>query len=203
MPLAEPVDLSAFKSEYPAPPKLHWLWLVLLFEMPSIAISIIVAHHRLTSHSIAPLPAWENILMFLLSYLWLAVQLIWLGRVFPKSRIWVIYALYCVARYAQTALQRHHPPQHASRILQTANDVHLMLVHFLLALISGVIIALFFYANYRFGKAIQEHYNEAEPVGLVMSGPMSVIFGSLYRQYWFRKIAMLKEQAATPAPRSA
>jgi len=78
-----------------------------------------------------------------------------------------------------------------------------MLVQFLLALISEVIIALFFYANYRFGKAIQKHYTESEPIGLVMSGPMSIIFGSLYRQYWFRKIALLKEQSATQAPRSA
>ena len=51
--------------------------------------------------------------------------------------------------------------------------------------------------NFAIRSAMVEYYNTVEPVGLTLSGFMSLFFGSVYYQYHFSRIANEKKQALT------
>ncbi len=53
-------------------------------------------------------------------------------------------------------------------------------------------IVLYILGCFRLREAMEEHYSEAEPIGLALNGWMTFVFGATYLQYHFCRIARLK-----------
>lgn len=48
--------------------------------------------------------------------------------------------------------------------------------------------------NFNLRNSIEEHYNNAEPIGLSLNGVMTFFFGVLYFQYHFTRINEMKQR---------
>jgi hypothetical protein len=182
--IKEPVDLSAFKPEYPAPPRLNWVWLLLAQVFVSTFMMVALWHsHRQTS----ALVVLCAIVSFAISNGWLLIQILWFHSVNRNSVAFRLY-LICIVLNAISQIMGLVHPQHGM----------------IFNLILLAICVFFIYTNFVFRRELQKHYNEIEPIGLRLTGAMTFFFALFYFQYHFRKIALLKDEAAAmPAPPTA
>lgn len=123
---------------------------------------------------------WGLVLLFgvlscgIFSIVWDIVQASWLKKVEPYSKAFSIYVtaaalLVCVffAGYFSGLAYLPHP---VTRLLQLAYYVTLI----------G--------ARFSFKASMENHYNQAEPMGLSLSGIMTFFFGGIYFQYHMNDI---------------
>ena len=64
-----------------------------------------------------------------------------------------------------------------------------------LILAGGICMVL---ANFKIAAAMEEYYNNVEPIGLSMSGVMIFFFGIIYIQYYVNHIARMKKSGELP-----
>jgi hypothetical protein len=181
-------DTSALKAEYPAPPRLHWLWLVLVINVPSLAL--MVCNDRLhRAHGIGamlpPATIWISIITLIVSVGWQVVQVQWFRKVFPSSRAYPLILVFC-------ALQCGFFAVNTFEIRHGASGRHALLG----IVFSLVSLGMYLWANFTFRDELEQHYSEVEPIKLDLSGVMTFLFSMYYFQYNFRKIALLKDAAA-------
>jgi len=136
---------------------------------------------------IGPLQLGLTILTFIIGNGWLLVQILWFRSVNRESVAFWLY-LFIILFYAATEVVNIVHPKHGAL--------------YNIITISGC--AFYIYSSFVFRRELEKHYNEAEPIGLKLTGVMTFFFNSYYFQYYFRKIALLKDEAAAiPAPPTA
>ncbi len=123
---------------------------------------------------------WALVLLFgiiscgLFTAAWDIVQAVWMRQVAPQSRALYYYLIYAadivlIAILSYIAAQ-HHVKNPMISLLQLAAYVLVLIGRFSLR------------------SSLEKHFNEAEPMGLLLSGVMTFFFGAIYFQYHFNDI---------------
>jgi len=127
---------------------------------------------------------WGLVLLFgiitcgLFTTAWDIVQAVWLRQIAPQSKALYYYVGYVANLVLIVVLSAMASYQHVSnplvRILQLAGFV----VH-----VTG---------RFSMKNSLERHYNAEEPMGLLLSGIMTFLFGGIYFQYHFNDIVKRK-----------
>jgi hypothetical protein len=127
---------------------------------------------------------WGLVLLFgiiscgLFTTAWDIVQAVWMRQVAPQSKAIFYYIVYAanlvLIALLSAAASSQHVPNHAVQILNLAGIVVLIVGRFSLK------------------NSLEQHYNTAEPMGLLLSGVMTFFFGAVYFQYHFNDIVRRK-----------
>ena len=123
---------------------------------------------------------WGLVLLFVVlscgifSIVWEIVQASWLKKVDPLSKAFAIYLvaaglLVCVF-FASFFSTLAHTTNGLTGLLQIA--------YYVTAIV----------ARFSFKASMEKHFNEAEPMGLSLSGVMTFFFGGIYFQYQMNDI---------------
>jgi hypothetical protein len=162
-----PRGLSA---EFPAPPRVHWLVLLLAL----IAVGILVA-------IFVPRPS-QSLAESLVDSVWPVYFCVWLRELSPDSNSFFWCDAFVVVQLANAAMAM---ARHTSDTTQALTG--------LLGLASAVLgIATIFIIR----KELLRHYNEREPYGLYLGGVMTFFFSFLYFQSQLYPIAVAKNETA-------
>jgi GYF domain 2 len=127
---------------------------------------------------------WALVLLFgviscgLFISVWDLVQAAWMNKVTPQSKAIYYYAiamgllmtLFTLSFLA--GLNHTHNP--LASLVQLANLVMILI------------------GRYSLKSSLEEHYNSAEPMGLLLSGVMTFFFGCIYFQYHLNDIVRRK-----------
>ena len=180
--LKEPVDLSAFKPEYPAPPRMQWFVMFVLSWIAGIWQVLM----RLTLGATV-IGTWLPMLAVVVSSAFLLMQILWFRKVNPNSLAFLLYLVWIVFHFVLTAVQIIQPgPVIADVVASVA---------------SGI---LYISTNFVFRRELQRHYNKVEPIGLELNAVATFFFARYYFQAHFARIAELKDEAAAiPAQQTA
>jgi hypothetical protein len=161
---------SGFDPAYPAPPRVHWSVLLLSW----IAISVLL-------QMCAPAP-YQGLLQSLPADAWAFYLCLWIRKLDPNSRSAFWCDAYVVIELAYAAL--------STRQSNSAALEFLFVVLGFASVILGIATIFLIRAD------LQKHYNEKEPVGLVLQPVMTFFFSFLYFQFHLYTIAKQKQQAA-------
>jgi hypothetical protein len=167
--IAESNSPRGLGAEFPAPPRVHWLVLLLT--------PIIVA---IMSGIFAP-ERYRQIIQGAVDNLWPIYICLWVRKLNPDSNSLFWCDLYVVVEltYAATYLKKY-----PSTLMEV--------VALTLALASGILgIATVFIIR----SELLKHYNEREPYGLELDGTMTFFFSFLYFQAKLYPIAKAKHEA--------
>lgn len=156
--------------EYPPPPRVHWLVLLLAWSAASYLIKFF-----------APQP-YQPLLNSLIPDAWAFYLCLWIRQLNPESRsaFWCDVYLIVELAFASLTIQQHPSP--TIDILITV-----------LGLASGI---LGIATIYLIRADLLKHYNEREPIGLHLDGFMTLFFSFLYFQSQLYPIAQLKKRQA-------
>jgi len=156
------------RKVYPPPPNVHW---EVLFGAQFVVVILVVI--------LAPKAYW-NFLSNLAFDAWVIYLCLWIRRLNPAfmSIFWCI---------AYVALQLSFTVPGAP--LPLSGGITIFAAS--LALLS---FALWIITIYVIRAELHYHYNQCEPVGLYLSGVMTLFFSFLYFQYHLYKIAQLRER---------
>jgi hypothetical protein len=123
---------------------------------------------------------WGLVLLFVVlscgifSIVWEIVQASWLKKVDPFSKAFSIYmgaaALLVGVFFASFFSTLAHTPTAFTGLLQIA--------YYVTAIV----------ARFSFKASMEKHFNQAEPMGLSLSGVMTFFFGGIYFQYHMNDI---------------
>lgn len=123
---------------------------------------------------------WGLVLLFVVlscgifSIIWEIVQAAWLKKVQPESKAFSYYIIAIVILvgvfFAGFFSSLAHTPTAFTQLLQLA--------YYVMAIV----------ARFSFKASMERHYNQAEPMGLRLSGVMTFFFGGLYFQYHMNDI---------------
>jgi hypothetical protein len=132
---------------------------------------------------------WALVLLFgvitcgLFISVWDLVQAVWMRKVSPRSNAIYYYAismviilLVFVVSFA-TGLHHAGEPRSSNPVLS------------LLQLADLVIVLI---GRFSLRSSLEEHYNSAEPMGLMLGGIMTFFFGAIYFQYHLNDIVRRK-----------
>jgi drug/metabolite transporter (DMT)-like permease len=146
-----------------------------------VAAPIPVAGPPMPDYPDPPNLHWGLVLLFgilscgVFSIVWDLILASWMKRVAPQSRAVFYYiaeaALMAFVFYSSFATAfTHTPPGVYTPLLNLAN--------FVITIV----------ARFSMRSSMEEHYNNAEPIGLALSGAMTFFFGGIYFQYHFNEI---------------
>ncbi len=184
MPSRSP-DLSSVSGQsYPAPPGLHWGWLIASLVGAGVLRMFLPYFQRsVVLHSAAYallVGIGLGLLLLALSSLlslWLLVEAAFVRRLCTGNRAVVYVAAGLACRWATAFLPPH----------TTALNV-LLLVLFVALCIAGLL---------SMRQALEAHYNGPEPYGLELNRVLLLLFSAIYLQYHFHAIALAKRAAAS------
>jgi hypothetical protein len=163
---------KAFETEprviYPPPPNVHWGTL--------LAAEIVIA---LLTVFIFPKPYW-NLVSTLVVDAWAIYLCLWLHKLDARFMS-VFWCAACVA--LQLAITFPYGSQPNSAGITIADGV--------LALTG---LCMWIVTIYLIRAELHIHYNIREPIGLYLSGAMTLFFSFLYFQYHLYKIAQLRDR---------
>jgi hypothetical protein len=162
------------RRTYPPPPRVHWA--VILIVQILVMIAAVGA---------APKAYWA-LIASLISNVWIIYLCVWIRRLNPAfmSLFWCI---------AFVALE----------LTFTVPGAPLTVTKDITILASGLgmlDLLLWIVTIYVLRAELHFQYNEREPVGLYLSGAMTLFFSYFYFQYHLRKIAQVKN-ARQKSPR--
>ncbi len=150
----------------------------------------------------APNLHWGLVLLFglltgtLFMFIWNLIVAAWLKRVQPNATSLFYYIGFGVLSLIQLAVT----------VPYTLHAVMAPGVHMAYNPVGGIVglIAWVVKLIARFGQraSLEEHFNNAEPVGLRLSGAMTFFFGGLYFQYHLNRINAMKQAARYGVPRA-
>jgi len=133
----------------------------------------------------APNLHWGLVILFtvlscgLFIYVWDIVQSVWLKKIEPQSKALFIYLgslvfVLLIFEESFRAAFTHIPSPFVG----------------LLQIMDFVVIVI---ARFNFKHWMEKHFNEAEPMGLMLSGVMTFFFGGIYFQYHINDIIRRKQ----------
>lgn len=176
----EPVDLSEFKPKYPAPPRMRWFVMLAPFLVIVIwQVFLLFTSDRGDVQAMAMMKIWLPLLARVIYSAFVLMQILWFRKVNPKSLAYPLYLVYITFSLILPIVQVVLPGR------GIADDLATIAV----ALLGTC-------TNFVFRGELQHHYNEVEPIGIYLNGAMTFFFARYYFQYHFRKIALLKDEAA-------
>lgn len=127
---------------------------------------------------------WALVLLFgiiscgLFIAAWDIVQAVWMRQVAPQSKALYYYLAYVanlvIIAFLSFAAAIHHVKNPLAGLLNLAGIIVLLIGRFSLR------------------SSLEKHFNEAEPMGLMLSGVMTFFFGAIYFQYHFNDIVRRK-----------
>ena len=130
----------------------------------------------------------------LFTKVWTVVQASWMQKVQPSSAAlrmygiaYAIWAVQWVLGYAAFISIFHHRAYHSNPLG---------------SLLSVAYIVLMILARLAMRKALEEHFNGPEPIGLQLDSIMTVLFGGLYFQYHLTRINDIKRSLRFQAGRA-
>jgi hypothetical protein len=109
--------------------------------------------------------------------IWMLVQAVWLKRAEPESKAIYWYAAADLLGLG-LALAEHK----------------MTMTNWTEGLISLAIFVIVTYATFKFKWEMEYHFNETDPVGLKLSGWMTLFFSYLYFQYHLHEIYLRKDR---------
>jgi hypothetical protein len=157
-------------QDYPPPPRIHWLVLLLAW---TALTSLIEAY--------APKP-YEELLNSLVVDGWAFYLCLWIRNLNPdaKSPFWCDVYLVVEIACASLAIRQDPSPGLSNLIL-------------VLGMASAALgLATIFLIRYD----LEKHYNEREPIGLHLGAGMTLLFSFLYFQSQLYQIAQYKKRQA-------
>jgi hypothetical protein len=164
-------------SDYPPPPRVHWITLLLAW----FACIVLVG-------AFAP-PHYQNLFNSLIGDSWAVYLCLWLRRLNPEAASFFWCDAYVVVEISYALILA---VPHRSDALDTLGAF--------LALASAILaIATIFIIR----RELLQHYDQREPIGLELSGVMTFFFSFLYFQAKLYPIARLKENLATQTAASS
>ena len=156
--------------EYPPPPRVHWVVLLLA----GIVLAILIGW-------LAP-EAWQNLLNSLAVDAWVFYLCVWIRSLDAEARSPFWCDVYIIVELASAAMTIHQNPsplqQFITAILQLAS------------ILLGIITIYLIRAD------LLKHYNEREPIGLYLGGFMTYFFSFFYNQSQLYPIAQYKKRQA-------
>jgi hypothetical protein len=164
-------------SDYPPPPRVHWIVLVVVW----LAWTVLVG-------AFAP-PLYQKLLESLIADAWAVYVCLWLRGLNPGAASFFWCDVYVVVEIAYALI---FAIPHRSDALDTLG-AFLALASTILALATIFIIR----------RELLQHYNQREPIGLELSGVMTFFFSFLYFQAKLYPIAKLKEDLAAQTAASS
>lgn len=127
---------------------------------------------------------WALVLLFgiiscgLFTAAWNIVQAVWMRQVAPQSKALYYFLVYAADLVMIATLS----------FLAAHNHVANPLISFLN--LAGIVVQIVGWFSLK--NSLEKHFNEAEPMGLMLSGVMTFFFGSIYFQYHFNDIVRRK-----------
>jgi hypothetical protein len=118
-------------------------------------------------------------------FVWDIVQAVWMRKVIPRSNALIFY----IAEFVLSFLGS------GGRVALMASSGFHRSYPVAGLLLFAVTFTLLELARFDMRRAMEEHFNGPEPIGLSLSGVMTFFFGSLYFQYHFTRINELKRLA--------
>jgi len=109
---------------------------------------------------------------------WEIVQAVWMRQVAPQSKALYYFIGYAADKVLVVILTAMASYQHIRNPLVT-----------ILSLIGYVVLIT---GRFSMKNSLEQHYNAAEPMGLLLSGIMTFFFGGIYFQYHFNDIVKRK-----------
>lgn len=159
---------------YPAPPRVHWLVLLLVPIIAYIAICILAPNTEP-----GDLTAELKVASTLLYGAWTIYLCLWIRDLNPQTKTLIVAVVVSCAHLAAAAIALFPPP---SDLL------------FALRLILRLMAAIFgFLLIFAIRDELQQHYNKREPIGLNLSPVMTFFFSYYYFQYHLYRIAKQKQ----------
>lgn len=128
---------------------------------------------------------WALVLLFgivscgLFIAAWDIVQAVWMRQVAPQSKALYYYLAYVACLVIISVLS----------FTAALHHVKDPLVGFLN--LAGIVVLLI--GRFSLRNSLEKHFNEAEPMGLLLSGVMTFFFGAIYFQYHFNDIVRRKK----------
>ena len=172
-----PDRLSGFDPAYPAPPRVHWLVLLLLPLIVFIVICILASNDD---------PVFLKIELDVASTLlygaWIIYLCLWIRDLNPRTKTLLLALVVSGILLAADAIALFLPPP----------DPLYAIALFLR--LPAAILGLWLIFEIR--DELIRHYNEREPIGLKLSPVMTFFFSYYYFQYHLYRIAK-KKQAQT------
>lgn len=120
----------------------------------------------------------------LFNFVWILVLAIWAKKLSGSNKPIVLVSMYPAAFISMIflgALSSVFGPQ-ATAFIQVAGGF--LVLAGLVAYVMGV---------FSIKSAMEEYYNSTENIGMVLSGPMTLFFSSIYLQYHVNKLASWKK----------
>jgi hypothetical protein len=156
-----------------------------------------------TAYPDAPDLQWGLVLLFafftcsLFMWVWNLILASWMKRVRPHSTAIFYYATAAVLLVLQMIFSDH-------TYMRFQPGVYMGWQHYgfhpLGASIGFVAWVVKLIARFTLRSELEDHFNNAEPVGLRLSGVMTFFFGGLYFQYHLNRINEMKRMARYGAP---
>lgn len=146
----------------------------------------------------APNLSWGLVLLFafftcgLFTFIWNLVLAEWMKRVQPSSKAILYYVAAAVLLFCQLIVGPH---THVMNIQPGFQWWTLYTAHPLRIVIGLAIWVVRLIARFTLRSELEQHFNNAEPVGLSLSGVLTFFFGGLYFQYHLNRINELKRMA--------
>jgi len=136
---------------------------------------------------------WALVLLFgviscgLFTTAWDIVQAVWMRQVAPQSKALFYYIAYAANLVLIAVLSAAASYQHIQNPLVTILNL------------AGIVVLII--GRFSLKNSLEQHYNSAEPMGLLLSGVMTFFFGAIYFQYHFNDIVRRKnyDRMAFPA----
>ena len=163
-----PARPSGLDPIYPAPPRVHWIVLLLTWW----AITWLIT-------AFAPL-AYQELFNSLVADAWTFYLCRWIHSLDPEAKSPLWCDIYLVVELGFAALGAWpNPPQIVLALMVGLGIVSLVLAIATIWLIKA---------------DLEKHYNQREPIGLVLSGLMTFFFSFLYFQFHLYRIAKQKHE---------
>ena len=162
-----PGSPNGYDPAYPAPPRVHWIALVVVWWACTWLIG-----------TYAPL-GYQQLLVSLITDAWAFYLCCWIRSINAeaKSPFWCDVYVIVELTFATLGAWRNPP-----KIM----DAFIAILGFASAILA---IATIFLIK----RDLEKHYNEREPVGLVLNGLMTFFFSFLYFQSHLYRIAKEKQ----------
>jgi hypothetical protein len=158
------------ERDYPPPPRVHWLVLLLGFWVSSFIVAFLV-----------PTP-YVQLADSLVGDAWVFYLCLWLRQLEPESKcmFWGDAGIVINLAFAAISVSQYPTPA----------------LHFAKVILGIASIVLGLITIYSIRAELTKHYNEKEQYGLLLSGVMTYFFSFVYFQYHLYDIAQSKHKEA-------
>ncbi len=162
--------IQQYDAKFPAPPRIHWFILLLVWWGLGALIGLLAPKQ------------YQNLFNSLVADAWVFYLCVWIRNLNPDSKCPFWCDVYVVVELACAI----------TTIRQNPSGLHMWITEILgfASAILGIV------TIYLVRSDLQKHYNEREPIGLQLGSIMTFFFSFIYFQYHLYDIAQFKQRQA-------